>query len=109
MIKDEASYQKALSKIYDLMQLESLTDKQGKTLDKLAKDVELYEAELETCDFRKKLNEVWSAIEELEKKGDSRTERDIINLVESRKKRALMCQQFADLHTKKQKLKKEGE
>ena len=109
MIKDDAELEEVSLKIYNLMQISKLTKKQGKTLTSLCDDVEIYEAQLEICKFRETLNDVWNAIEELEKKGNSRTERDIIKLIESRKKRNIMCQQFADLHTKKQKLKKGGE
>ena len=45
-IKDEATYEKALSKIYELIQLESLTEEQGKILANLAFEVESYEAKL---------------------------------------------------------------
>ena len=45
-IKDQATYEKALSKIYELIQLESLTEEQGKILDSLAFEVESYEAKL---------------------------------------------------------------
>lgn len=45
-IRDEATYEKALSKIYELIQLESLTEEQGKILDRLASEVESYEAKL---------------------------------------------------------------
>jgi len=109
VIKDDAELEDVSLKIYNLMQIPKLTKKQGQALVSLCNEVEIYEAQLEICDFRKKLNEVWSAIEELEKKGDSRTERDIIKLIESRKKRSVMCQQFANLHTTLKALKKGGE
>jgi hypothetical protein len=45
-IKDEGTYEKALIKIYELIQLESLTEEQGKILANLAFEVESYEAQI---------------------------------------------------------------
>ena len=60
MLKDEASYQKVLVEIYDLMQLESLTENQIDTLDKLAHDVEIYD----TYDELRRLREALKSAEE---------------------------------------------
>jgi hypothetical protein len=109
VIKDNKEYEKVMTEIYDLMQIPKLTKKQGKTLVALSKKVEIYELLLEIEDLRKKLNKVWDIIQELEKKGDSKKDREMINLIESKKKRYLMCRQFVDLDTQLQKLKKGGE
>ena len=109
MIKNNEECEKVMGEIYDLMQIPKLTKKQGKSLLALSKKVEIYELLLEIEDLRKKLNKVWDVIQELEKKGDSKKDHEMINLIESKKKRNLMCQQFADFHTQLQALQKGGE
>ena len=109
MIKDEASYQKALSKIYDLMQLESLTDKQGKTLDKLAKDVELYEVYDELKCLREALKSAEEDIQTVEAlEGGSDVRKNYL-LWEARKRRTSILRQFAVAHHELAEIKKGGE
>ena len=95
MLKDEASYQKVLVEIYDLMQLESLTENQIDTLDKLAHDVEIYD----TYDELRRLREALKSAEEDIKivealEGVSPVRKNYLRL-EARKKRTSILRQFA--------------
>lgn len=108
-IKDETSYQKALAKIYDLMQLESLTDKQGKTLDKLAKDVELYEAYEELKRLKESLKSAEEDIRTVEAlEGVSEARKNYL-LWEARKRRTSIIRQFGLAHHELAEIKKGGE
>ena len=94
MFEDATSYQKALAKIYDLMQLESLTENEMNTLDKLAHDVELYEAYIELKRLREDLKSAEEDIKIVEAlKGVSPVRKNYL-LREAVRKRTSVLRQF---------------